>query len=200
MSEKPPVCFLAFIPDPEYARRLEKWCRQVVREVLPERLQDHVKVIPWQNLHLTILYFQSLNQEERSRVWEKYIVPDRPALARVQNLEWERFAVWPRPQRPALFCLETAGYELAAQWKISREKDILVEKGDINHLQEYHPHLTAIRCRASWGAQRLRLPPDLAMPSLPVGLRKASWSGVAFLISNLSAENKFYRRETEIKF
>ena len=71
-----PTCFLAFAFNPDYLKTLQKWCKKMIRENFPERYKEHLRVIPYQNLHMTLLYYKSLCKEEREQVWQKYIITD----------------------------------------------------------------------------------------------------------------------------
>jgi 2'-5' RNA ligase len=199
MPRDPQSCFLGFIPDPEYAQSLEDWGRRMVRG-LPRETRDYLQVIPWPDLHLTILYFKALGPEDRKYVWEKFIVPDLSSLGGIRGLAWDSLSLWPNPRRPSLFCLERSRYEPASQWKICREPDPETDRGDTGHLRDYRPHMTFVRFRRSWGRAHRRLPPDFVLPTIPAELRTARFTGVAFLLSDRGPGHPHYTREKEVNF
>ena len=60
--------------------------------------------------------------------------------------------------------------------------------------------MTVIRFRGSWGAQRLKFPPDQVLPAVPEELKTAKFNGAAFLISDVRPDQPYYSREHEVKF
>ncbi|HKI97493.1 MAG TPA: hypothetical protein VKB51_03355 [bacterium] len=157
-----------------------------------------LRLVPPDNWHATLLFFEDLEETERTAVWAAVEGWLAEGAWRVLDFAWQGLALWPSPRRPALLCMEAARYEGAADWPlVGRVDQPPFHKGDTRHLLDYIPHITVARFRRGRGG-RLPRPSDweAVQPLLPVIEPEAlRFDRLSFFLSTISPENPIYPRE-----
>jgi len=190
-------CFLGF--------ELEEESRAYLRErlvPLHRALADAhgwpLRLVPPENWHATLLFFDDLDAAARATVWQAVADGAQAGTWRALEFAWRGVALWPSPRRPSLLCVEAEPYTDAARWPLTA----LLEQppfslGDGQHLRDYVPHITVMRLRKGRGASRVRPRDwDAVQPLLPpIDPQRVRFDRVSFFLSTLSPERPLYPRE-----
>lgn len=193
-------CFLGF----ELSEASRRYLRQRLLPLHDELANGRrwaVRMVPPENWHATLLFFASLEQDERARVWETVEMAVREGVWSELAFDWQGLALWPSPRRPGLICLEAAPYPDAADWPLTALLNVPpFSKGDVEHLKRYRPHITVMRFRRGRGA---RLPKALEwealLPALPrFDADAVRVERVSFFLSTVTPEQPIYPRERSL--
>lgn len=154
-----------------------------------------VRLVPPENWHATLLFFDDLDAAERDEVWQ--VVADGAARGDWQHLRfaWRRLALWPSLQRPSLVALEADACEAARDWPVAPHLDREpFAKADTRHYLPFIPHVTVIRFDRRWRRVLPRVWSELEeVPQIdPAAIRVHA---ISFL---LSPPNPVYRRERTV--
>lgn len=192
-------CFLGFELSEESRAYLRERL-EPLHAVLREDLGWPVRLVPPENWHATLLFFQDLEAEERAEVWAEVARAAEAGVWQELAFAWHGLALWPKPQRPNLLCLEAAPYLAALQWPLTARLDEPpFSKGDGSKLRRYIPHITVMRFRQNRRGGR-RLPwaegwahVDPALTAIePDAIRLEA---VSLFLSTANAEQPIYPRE-----
>ena len=160
-------CFVGFeLAEPTRAmlrRRLEP-----LHSHLRDELGWKVVLVPPENWHCTILFFDSLGSGERKILWEGITQWCNEGLWKTLKFDWQNFSLWPSAKRPNLMVLQAAEYMAAVDWPLSRAlEQAPFNQAKIAHLRRYRPHITVMRFKrgrtqnlaADWARVQEMLPP-----------------------------------------
>jgi len=187
-------CFLAF--------ELTEASRDYLRERVEPFHQElrasgwPVRLVPPENWHLTLLFFNDLSAEEREAVWAPAARLAEAGTWRDLRFDWNGLAVWPTPRRPSLVCVEAAPYAPAQDWPVLHWLDEEpFAKADTRHMLPYVPHITVMRfdrkrrrpVAREWEAMSSELP-----GFDPAAIRV---DRLAFFLSTVSPRQPVYPRE-----
>lgn len=190
-------CFLGFELTEESRGYLRERLLPLHRALSVERRWP-LRLVPPDNWHATLLFFNALEADERDAVWAQVERWTREGRWGPLHFAWQRLALWPAPRRPALLCLEAEPYAAARDWPLAAELDAPpFNKGDTRHLLDYVPHLTLMRFRKSREA-RLPRPRDweAVQPLLPsIEPDAVRFDRVSFFLSTVSPQQPIYPRE-----
>jgi len=195
-KEKKPTgtrCFLAFEFSPESREYLELELRPFAKHLTRDLKWDLRKVRP-ENWHVTLLFFEGLDSEQRAEVWQAAESLAKEGIWKNLAFEWQKFSVWPNPRRPSLICLEAALYPGAVEWPLPLTQSPYA-LGRVNHLQQYRPHATLMRFHRRWrrsvGSEWEALKPDLPK----IKPEKIKLDRLSLFLSTLSRDKPLYPRE-----
>jgi 2'-5' RNA ligase len=190
-------CFLGF----ELTQESRAYLRERLLPLHTALSGEHgwpLRLVPPDNWHATLLFFDALEAPERERVWAEVQRCVSQGEWRALEFAWRGVALWPAPRRPALLCVEAARYEPATAWPLARlAEQEPFSKGDTRHLLDYIPHITVMRFRKARGT-RLPRPRDWeAVQGLlpPIEAGAVHFDRISFFLSTVSPERPIYPRE-----
>lgn len=192
-------CFIGF--------ELDEDCRERLRvhvEPFWKRLQGElgwpIRLVPPANWHQTCLFFPDLSESERAEVWQEVLHNVEEGVWSDLLFPWEGLVLWPSSRKPSLVCLAAPPSDEVARWPLlQRLGDSPFNKGDVEHLKTYRPHITLMRFRGGasrpywreWEALGDRIP---RVP--PTAIR---FDRVSLLLSDVSPAKPIYTREYTAK-
>ena len=190
-------CFLGFEFTPDSLAYLKEQVLPVHRR-LAEELGWPLRLVRPENWHVTLLFFDALEPEERAAAWKAVEQGARSGAWRELGFVWRGLALWPSPRRPSLLCLEGEVFPGAAAWPLP-VAEAPFSKGDLRHYGAFRPHATLMRLTRrgrkplarEWRAFASELP---AFDSAHIRFDR-----VAFFLSTLSEEQPFYVRERTVE-
>lgn len=192
--DAPVRCFLGFELTGE-SRNILQQAVDSVAALLRDALPRPPRLVPARNWHATLLFFPSLEAEERKQVWAEVQRGVEGGAWQDVNFDWTRFAVWPSPRRPGLVCLEGNPYSAARHWPLlNRIGDAPFNKADLRHVGSFVPHITLMRFRGrqdSVSRQWAQLEPQLPK----IAAESIRISAISFFLSTVSASQPVYPRE-----
>jgi 2'-5' RNA ligase len=168
--------------------------------------EDHgwpLRLIRPENWHVTLLFFEGLEQQERNAVWEEVArgVEDgmkdtgKDGPWRAPDFTWQGLALWPSPRRPSLLCLEAEPFPAGAAYAL-RTASAPCAKGNVEHYLAYRPHATVMRFRGRGGRRSLGREWRELRESLPeFDSGKIRCDRVSMFLSTLSGDQPVYPRE-----
>lgn len=191
-------CFLAFEFAPETLAYLTDQI-DAAHRLLSEDHGWPLRLIRPENWHVTLLFFEGLEQQERKALWEQVAhgVEEglKDGLWRAPDFAWQGLALWPSPRRPSLLCLEAGIFPAGAAFPLGTESEPCA-KGNVEHYLTYRPHATVMRFRGRGGRRSLgREWRELreSLPALDGG--KIRCDRVSMFLSTLSGDQPLYPRE-----
>jgi 2'-5' RNA ligase len=190
-------CFLGFELTEESRAYLRERLLPLHRALSGERHWP-VRLVPPENWHATLLFFEGLEADERAQVWGEVERAVAAGAWRTLEFAWHGLALWPAPRRPALLCVEAERFAGAAAWPLAAlAEQPPYSKGDTRHLLDYVPHITVMRFRKARGA-RLPRPRDweAVQPLLPaIEAQALRFDRVSLFLSTVSPAQPVYPRE-----
>lgn len=190
-------CFLGWELSAESRAYLRERLVPLHRRLADERGWP-VRLVPPDNWHATLLFFNDLSAEERETVWAVVAAGVEAGAWGPLRFAWRGLALWPSPRRPGLVCVEAERYPESVRWPlVPRLGDAPFSKGDGGHLLDYVPHITVMRFRRGRSA-RLPRPRDweAVQPLLPSFDADAiRFDRVSFFLSTVSPAEPIYPRE-----
>lgn len=190
-------CFLGFELTDDSRAYLRERLVPLHRALSGERHWP-LRLVPPDNWHATLLFFNGLEAAEREQVWALVERATREGRWGALDFVWQRLALWPSPRRPSLLCLEAERFAGTAEWPLTAQAaEAPVSKGDTRHLLDYVPHITVMRLRRS---REGRLPRprdwDAVQPLLPaIDPAAVRFDRVSLFLSTVSPERPIYPRE-----
>jgi len=188
-------CFLAFELSEDSRAYLAERARALHARLAGE-LGWPVRLVPPDNWHATLLFFDDLDPAQREAAWGPVAEGARAGAWRGLAFAWRGFALWPSPRRPSLVCLEGDEYPGTAGWPVA---PLLAQepfcRGDVAHFRRYRPHVTVMRLRRGrhrlWARDWEGL--SGALPAIEPG--RVRFDRVSFFLSTLSRDAPIYPRE-----
>ncbi len=186
-------CFLAFEFEPA---SLEYLCKKIIpaHRMLAEQHGWPLRLIRPENWHVTLLFFEGLEEEERKAVWEQAERAARAGTWRELAFQWRGLSLWPSARRPSLVCLEGERFPASAAWPLPISAEPF-SRGEVAHYLNYRPHATVMRFRGrgrkALGREWREI--EAGLPRFdPARIRL---DRLSFILSSLSAEQPVYPRE-----
>lgn len=187
-------CFLAFEFDAETLAYLKKQVEPAHR-MLAEEHGWPVRLIRPENWHVTLLFFDGLEEDERARVWREAARAVADGAWREPAFAWQGLSLWPTPRRPSLVCLEAGQTDAGAGWPLTVACEPF-SKGDVAHYLAYRPHATVMRLRRGGKARSLGRDWQGLRDKLPsFDAARIRCDRVSLFLSTLSREQPVYPRE-----
>ena len=187
-------CFLAFEFAPESLAYLRERIEPLHR-LLSEDQGWPLRLVIAENWHVTLLYFDGLDQPERRQVWKQVARGVAGGQWRAPEFCWQCLSLWPTPRRPSLVCLEAEPAPAASAWPLPVDTAPCAN-GNVAHYLAYRPHATVMRFKGrggrkprgrEWKALRDELP---SFDSAPIRCDR-----ISMLLSTLSRDQPVYPRE-----
>lgn len=192
-------CFVGFELDEDCRERLRVHIEPFWKE-LQGGLGWPIRMIPPANWHQTCLFFEDLSDSERATVWQEVLRNVESGVWADLLFPWEGLVLWPSHRKPSLVCLAAPVTPQLGHWPLLRKlDDPPFNKGDVEHLRTYRPHITLMRFRGGasrpywreWQALGGRVP---KIP--PTAIRYRS---VSMILSDVSPSKPIYTREYTTK-
>lgn len=187
-------CFLAFEFTPESLAYLRERIAPVHR-LLSEDRGWPLRMVIAENWHVTLLFFNGLDQPERRQVWQRVERGVAGGQWRAPAFVWRGLSLWPTSRRPSLVCLEAEPAPAAVAWPLP-VVTAPCAKGHVAHYLAYRPHATVMRFRgrgggAPWGREWKALRDGL--PGFDPG--RIRCDRISMLLSTLGRDQPVYPRE-----
>ena len=187
-------CFVAFEFTPESLIYLQDRITRAHR-LLSEDHGWPLRLIRADNWHVTLLFFDGLEEAERRQVWKEVESGVSSGAWRAPEFSWQGLSPWPSPRRPSLVCLEAEPAEASVAWPLQVASEPCC-KGNVGHYLAYRPHATVMRFRGRDGRKPLGKRWPQIQGELPtLDSERIRCDRISMFLSTLSREQPVYPRE-----